>query len=253
MELAVDGQRIEGAWFGEAESRGPVLVLLHEGLGSVSIWRDWPEKLARATGRRVFAFSRFGYGRSSPVPVPRPLTYMHEEGEHVLPRVLDAAGIEDAVLVGHSDGGSIALIAAGTGESRVTGLVLLAPHVFCEELSVRSIEKAREEFLHGELRARLERHHGENTDCAFWGWNRAWLDPEFRKWNIEEFLPRVRVPVLVIQGEDDPYGTLAQVDAIERGVRGPFQRLVLSDCGHTPQRDQADATTTAIAEFVKTL
>jgi pimeloyl-ACP methyl ester carboxylesterase len=176
---------------------------------------------------------------------------MHDEALVVLPAGLDAASVRDAILVGHSDGASIALIHAGSPKGgRVRALVLEAPHVFCEDLSVRSITAAAERYRRGELR-RLERHHGPNVDVAFWGWNRVWLDPAFRDWNIEEYLPAVRVPALLIQGEDDEYGTLRQLDAIEAGCRGPVERLVLPQCGHSPHRDQPDRTLAAMAAFVR--
>jgi pimeloyl-ACP methyl ester carboxylesterase len=253
ITLVAEGHRLEAAWF---EPPGPgeegrsddaaVLVLLHEGLGSVSAWRAWPGALARATGCRVFAYSRRGYGGSDPVSVPRPLSYMHDEAA-ILPAVLAAAGIRRAVLVGHSDGGSIALLHAASGASEVRALALLAAHVFCEDVSVRAIAAARDAYQSGDLRARLLRHHGANVDCAFWGWNGAWLDPSFRAWNLEACLPRIAVPTLVIQGRDDPYGTLAQVEAIARGLRGPVTELVLAGVGHAPHREAEGTTTRAIA------
>jgi len=230
------------------------MVWLHEGLGSVSLWRDVPAEVSRMTGLASLVYSRRGYGQSDPVDVPRPLTYMHDEGRQVLPRLLHAAGVGEAILVGHSDGGSIALVAAGSGAlppSRARGLVLLAPHVVCEELSVRSIAEAREAYLHNDLRARLARHHAD-VDGAFWGWNRAWLDPDFRHWDLREFLPGVRAPVLLIQGADDPYGTLAQLDLIEEGVAGPVRRLVVPG-GHAPHRDARGETLAAIAAFANGL
>jgi pimeloyl-ACP methyl ester carboxylesterase len=253
--LEVGGRRLEVAWHGPGPAETPTLVFLHEGLGCVTAWRDFPARLAQETGCGAFVFSRLGYGRSDPVPLPRPLTYMHEEGLVTLPQVLDAAGIREAFLVGHSDGGSIALLHASAPQAvpRVRGLLLEAPHVFCEEISVRSIEEAREDFLHGDLRARLERHHAANVDGAFWGWNRAWLDPGFRAWNIEAVLPEVRVPILVIQGVDDPYGTLRQVEAIERECSGPVRRCILDGCGHSPHRDRPEATLAAMASFVRAL
>jgi pimeloyl-ACP methyl ester carboxylesterase len=176
---------------------------------------------------------------------------MHDEALIVLPEVLAATGIQEALLVGHSDGGSIALIHAGCpGGTRVRALVLEAPHVFCEEVSVRSIAAAAERFREGDLRRLLERHHGPNVDVAFWGWNRAWLDPAFREWNIEEFLPGIGVPVLLVQGEDDEYGTLRQLDAIEAGCRGPVERLVLPKCGHSPHKDVPEQTLAAAADFL---
>jgi len=252
--LLAAGRRLEHEWHGPGPDSAPALVFLHEGLGSVSMWRDFPARLAQATGCGALVYSRAGHGRSDPVPLPRPLRFMHDEALVVLPEVLDAAGVRDAVLVGHSDGGSIALIhAGGPAGGRVRALVLEAPHVFCEELSVRSIAAAAEKYRQGDLRRALERHHGPNVDVAFWGWNRAWLDPAFRDWNIEEYLPGVRVPVLVIQGGRDEYGTLKQLDAIQAGCRGPVERLVLADCGHSPHRDQPDLTLAAMTAFVRSI
>jgi len=265
-ELVVDGTRLEAEWHGPPPASGArapaagapgdaalTIVLLHEGLGSVSTWRAWPARIARESGCTVLAYSRAGHGRSDPTPVPRPLDYMEREGRDVLPRVLDAAGVTAAtsvLLVGHSDGGSIALVHAATeratSSSRLRGLVLLAPHVVCEDVSVRAIEAAREEYLHGDLRARLERHHGANVDVSFWGWNRAWLDPAFRAFDLTGYLPDVRVPTVVLQGERDPYGTARQVELIAAGCGGPVQATMLPGVGHAPQREAEDATTAAV-------
>ncbi len=184
--------------------------------------------------------------------LPRPLSYMQDEALSSLPEVLDVASVRRCVLVGHSDGGSIALVFAGSGlpqAARVAGLVLEAPHVFVEDVSIRGIAAAREAFARGDLRGRLARHHAD-VDGAFRGWNDAWLDPAFRAWNVEDYLPRVRVPSLVVQGEDDEYGTLAQVDAIERGSGGAVRRLVLPRCGHAPHRDRPDDVEAAVVAFV---
>jgi pimeloyl-ACP methyl ester carboxylesterase len=217
----------------------------------VSLWRDFPERLAEVAGAPVFVYSRAGYGRSSPVPLPRPLSYMHDEARDVLPGVIAAAGFARPVLVGHSDGASIAIIHAGSAPAPgLAGLVAMAPHVFVEDIGVASIAKARAAYETGDLRQRLARHHGANVDVAFYGWNGAWLDPQFRFWNISEFLPHIQVPVLLIQGEGDEYGTLAQIDACEHLIAGPVTRLVLARCGHSPQRDQPEATLAAIARFV---
>ncbi len=250
--LDIDGARLEYRFIPPRADGRPALVFLHEGLGCVALWRDFPDEVAAATGCGVLAYSRAGYGRSSPVPLPRPLSYMHDEAKDVLPRLLDAAGLDDVVLVGHSDGGSIALVHAGGSDpgGRVKGVATLAPHVFCEDLSVASIAKAREAYEKGDLREKLARHHGDNVDVAFWGWNRAWLDPDFTRWNIEEYLPRIRVPVLVVQGREDPYGTAAQYESIAASCVGPTRVIVLEACGHSPQRDQRDATLEAIAGFV---
>lgn len=251
--LVAAGHRLEYRWHGPPPDQAATLVFLHHGIGCAATWRDFPEALARETGCGALVFSRLGYGGSDPVPLPRPLTYMHDEGLVTLPQVLDAARVERCFLVGHSDGGSIALLHASTSQAspRVRGLLLEAPHVFCEDLSVRSIEASRDDYLNGDLRARLERRHGANVECAFWGWNRAWLDPDFRRWNLESYLPAVRAPVLIIQGEDDPFGTLAQVDAITRQVGGPSERLILDRCGHAPHRDRPGETLAAMAAFVR--
>ena len=230
-------------------------MLLHEGLGCIEMWRDWPDQLVAASGCSVLAYSRWGYGGSDPVTLPRPIRYMHDEALDALPEVLSGAGVKRCVLVGHSDGGSIALIHAGSDRcaASVEGLVLLAPHVFCEAISVQSIEGIKQQYQSGGFRARLERYHHANVDGAFWGWNGAWLDPAFLGWNIEGYLPAIRVPVTVVQGATDPYGTLEQVDRIERGLTHRFTRRVLPDCGHSPYRDQPGLSTAAVVEQVRAL
>ena len=235
--------------------RSPTLVFLHEGLGSISAWRDFPAKLAEACALPAMIYSRAGYGGSDGTSLPRPLDYMQREAIDVLPKLLDETGIDDAILFGHSDGASIALVYAATehGKSRTRGLVLEAPHVFCEEKAVRAIAIARDEFLHRRLRERLVRHHGPNTDAAFWGWNDAWLSPGFRSWSIESFLPEVLCPVLVIQSDDDPYGTLRQVDAIESECAGPVTRMILEQCGHAPHRDHFHEVIARSASFAGSL
>jgi pimeloyl-ACP methyl ester carboxylesterase len=244
------------------EGRSPTLVFLHEGLGCVARWRDFPRAVAAATGRAALVYSRRGYGLSDPVPCldgaasgpkprPRPLDFMQDEAIRVLPALLERAGVEDAVLVGHSDGASIALVHAGSVGRGVRGLVAMAPHVFVEDVCVRSIAALRAEYERPEteVKHKLARHHAD-VDGAFYGWADAWLDPEFRRWDITGFLPGVRAPVLVIQGEDDEYGTIAQVDAVCAGVSGPAERLVLPGCGHVPQRDRREETLAAIVGFV---
>ncbi len=224
----------------------PALVFLHEGLGSVALWRDFPERLARATGRRALVYSRAGHG-NSPVPdTPRTPRFMHDEALEVLPELLATHGIEKPVLVGHSDGGSIALIHAS--RHPVTKLVLLAPHVFVEDLSVASIAEARETFETTDLRDRMARYH-RDPEATFRLWNDIWLAPEFRDWSIEDVLPAITAPVLAIQGEHDQYGTLAQIDAIEAGVSGPFQRAVLN-ARHAPHLEAPEETLRIAAEFV---
>jgi pimeloyl-ACP methyl ester carboxylesterase len=253
--IVVDGVRLEYQWHGPLPLLAPTLVFLHEGLGCAAMWRDFPERLARACGCGALVYSRAGYGGSDPVSLPRPLTYMHDEGERVLPQVLAAMSVRQAILIGHSDGASIALIHAGSARAHpgLLGLVLEAPHVFCEEISVRAIAEAGATFESSSLKSKLERWHGTNTECAFWGWNRAWLDPGFREWNIESYLPRINVPLLLVQSENDPYGTLAQLDAIERGATaaGSVERVLLADCGHSPHREQPEATFAAMEKWIR--
>lgn len=229
------------------------LVLLHEGLGCVELWRDFPARLAARTGCAVFAWSRPGYGNSSPRALPWPLDYMQREGL-ALPALLDAAGIGDCILAGHSDGASIALVAAGgTRDPRIRGLVVMAPHVFVEESGLNSIRAAQEAFVHGSLRQRLQKYHGVNVDCAFKGWAESWLHPAFVDWNIETFLPGIRVPLVQIQGRDDQYGTGAQLDAIARQSSGPVATHVLEDCRHAPHAEQREITLGLIAAFAAEL
>ncbi len=234
------------------DGKAPTLVFLHEGLGSVSAWRDFPRRLAAATGLAAVVYSRWGYGRSEPVVRPRPLQFMHDEAHRTLPELLAALDLDEAVLVGHSDGASIALIYAGAIGARLRGLVLQAPHVFVEEVCVQAITRIRADYARTDLRARLARHHAD-PDGAFYGWADAWLDPDFRRWNLEPFLHGVCVPSLVIQGEDDPYGTLAQVEAICSQVPGRCERLILPGCGHAPHRDCPAAVLEAMTRFIARL
>ena len=254
QRLAVLGLELEVRWYGPPRDCGPVLVLLHEGLGSAGLWRDFPDRLAGRTGRPVMAFSRRGYGASDPWPLPWPVTYMHNEGLHVLPAVLAAAGIERHILIGHSDGSSIALIYAGGTPARgLDALILEAPHVFTEAMGIASIAAAKQAYEQGDLRPRLARHHGSNVDNAFYGWADAWLHPDFLHWDLRDYLPGVTVPMLLIQGRDDEYGTLAQLDAIEAAAAAPAKRLVLDNCGHAPHRDRVEAVLDAICTFLQTL
>ncbi len=227
-------------------SDGAPLVLLHEGLGSVGLWRDFPAQLQAATGRRLIAFSRYGHGRSAPPARPRTPGFFHEEALEVLPELLLALEAAEPVLVGHSDGASIGLIHAA--HHPVTALVLLAPHVFVEEICVTAIRGTRETFVDGELRERMARHH-ENPDAAFWGWCDVWLDPAFLDWSLEEETAGLRAPTLLIQGADDPYGTLTQLDRIEGRARGPVTRLVLSG-GHSPHLEHGPQVAQAVASFL---
>jgi pimeloyl-ACP methyl ester carboxylesterase len=246
--LTAGGHRLEYERLDGARDR-PTLILLHEGLGSIALWRDFPTKLVQATSCPAVVYSRWGYGRSNALAGPRNLDYMHREALDTLPELRAELGLDDAILVGHSDGASIALIHAGSGRWPVRALVLEAPHVFVEDVSVASIEAARRAYETTDLRQRLARYHAD-VDSAFLGWNDIWLDADFRAWTIEAVLPGVRCPVLAIQGADDEYGTLKQLDAIERGVAGPFERLVLPECKHSPHRDQEETVLAAMARFI---
>jgi pimeloyl-ACP methyl ester carboxylesterase len=241
--MRVNGVELESR---EIDGAEPALVFLHEGLGSVGLWREFPARLAEATGRRALIYSRAGHGFSDVPAVARTPRFMHDEALDVLPAALAEAGIADPVLVGHSDGASIALIHAAA--HRVRALVLLAPHVFVEDLSVASIAAAREAFERTDLRERMGRHH-RDAEATFRLWNDIWLAPEFRAWNIEDVLPQVTAPVLLIQGEHDQYGTLAQVEAVRDGVAGPAELVVL-DARHAPHLEAPEETLAAAAEFV---
>jgi pimeloyl-ACP methyl ester carboxylesterase len=240
---------LEHRWIAGRPDR-PTLVLLHEGLGSVRMWRDFPDALVTRTGCPALVYSRAGHGSSPPPASPPGVRFMHDEATIVLPALLSRFHIETPLLVGHSDGGSIALIYAGTRPVR--GLILLAPHVFVEECSLQSIRRMREQYATTDLRARLAKYH-DNVDAAFRGWNDVWLDPAFRQWNIEEYLPAITCPVLVLQGEDDEYGTRAQVDAIAAQVRGPVDVELLPRCGHSPHRDQREVVLDRMAGFLRRL
>lgn len=246
--VEIDGVGLEVRRAVGTGSVAPPLVFLHHGLGSVELWRSFPDDVRHAVGDpSTLVYSRAGYGRSDPVALPRPASYMHDEADRVLPAVLATFGLTRPVLVGHSDGGSIALLAAGGGLD-VAALVLLAPHVFVEDLSVSSIAAAGRDYDAGGLRSRLARYH-DHVEVAFRGWNDVWLSPQFRSWDITDRLPMVTCPVLVIQGDDDPFGTTAQIDAIEAGVSGRFRRVMVPG-GHDPHLDSPDATRAAVIEFL---
>ena len=249
-DVVVDGKRLETIRY-DGDPARPAIVMLHEGLGSISLWRDLPQRLCQRTGCTVVAYSRYGYGRSDVLREKREPDYMHHEGEVVLPALLAQLGIERPVLFGHSDGASIALIYAGVYPDDVCALVLEAPHVFVEEISVRSIAEAKISHATTELPAKLARHHTD-ADATFAGWNDIWLDPRFRDWNIESYADRVRVPVLLIQGEADEYGTTAQLDAIVRRI--PNTTTVMAPgAGHSPHRDAPELVVERLASFVEAL
>ena len=231
-----------------AEGR-PTLVFLHEGLGSLALWKNFPANVVAATGCPALVYSRHGYGKSDRLEMARGVDYMHREALDVLPEVLDQLRIGDPVLVGHSDGASIALIHAGAGKWPVRGLVAMAPHVFVEDITVQSIAQAKVSFETADLAAKLGRYH-DDVASTFRGWNDIWLHPAFRSWNIEAYLPAVSCPVLLIQGEGDQYGSAAQVNAIARQVSAHSRILMLADCAHSPHVDRKDATVAAIKDFI---
>ena len=245
--VVVDDANLEYRLIGGASGR-TTLVFLHEGLGSMDLWRRFPADVVAATGRSGLVYSREGHGWSDPVRAPRSPDFMAHEALTVLPQVLDRLEIPDPILIGHSDGASIALIYTGAGH-QATGLVLLAPHVFVERESIAGIEDALGRFETTDLPERMSRYH-RDPHSTFHAWNDVWLDPGFRNWNIEGSLPGIGCPTLLIQGRDDEYGTLAQLDAIESGVTGPVKRLVLDDCGHSPHLAQPAQVLEATARFV---
>jgi len=247
--LVAAGKRLEYACFGPAPSEAPTLVLLHEGLGCVQLWRDVPQALAKATGFGVFAYSRAGYGQSDPADLPRPLDYMTIEATEVLPQVLNGIGFERGVLAGHSDGATIAAIYAGSvPDYRVRATVLMAPHFFTEDIGLAAIAQARTAYDTGNLREGLAKYHAD-PDNAFRGWNDSWLHPDFKDWNVADVIDHLRIPTLAIQGRDDQYGTLAQIEEIDARAYAPVDMLVLDDCRHAPFLDQPEPVRDAIAGF----
>ncbi|MEL6451661.1 MAG: alpha/beta hydrolase [Pseudomonadota bacterium] len=247
--VAIGAQRLEYACWGPPPDAAPTLVMLHEGLGSVGLWRDWPAAVAEATGFGALAYSRAGYGRSSDAELPRPLDYMAREAEDVLGALLDAAGVTSAVLLGHSDGATIAGIYAGSvSDMRVRGLILIAPHFFTEPAGLAAIAQAKVAYETGDLRTRLTRYH-DAPDTAFYGWHDAWTSPGFAAWDVSDCIDHWRIPALVVQGTDDPYGTRAQVEEAEARSYAPVETLVLTGAGHAPHQTDKGAVTEAAATF----
>ena len=250
--ISAAGVQLEYRWIPprDPQPQQPTLVFLHEGLGCVALWRDFPNHLCAATGLGGLIYSRAGYGQSDPVELPRPVTYMHYEAQIVLPQVLAAADIDHAILVGHSDGASIAIIYAGNNATvQLQSLILLAPHVFNEPLCSHAIQQTGARFRNTDLAKRLARYH-QHVDIAFWGWHDAWIHSAFKQWNIEEFLPNIDTPLLLIQGLNDEYGSQTQLTAIEQQVKGPVRRLLLANCHHAPQYEQTQATLAAATAFI---
>ncbi|WP_234814869.1 alpha/beta fold hydrolase [Noviherbaspirillum denitrificans] len=242
---------IEYQWLGPEQSDFPPVVFLHEGLGSISMWRDFPQRFCEEHGFRGLVFSRIGYGQSTPRPLDAPLKpdYLHRQAHEALPALLAALNVEKPWIFGHSDGGSIALLYGARFSAHTSGLVVLAPHIFVEDITIAGILEARDAYRHGDLKPRLARHH-RDVESVFRGWNDAWLDPAFRNWNIEAELPKIACPVLAMQGEQDEYATLAQIHGIER--LAPHARaLAIADCGHSPHFSQPAAVSRAAASFIK--
>ena len=246
----VDKMSLECSWFGLKPPEAPTIVMMHEGLGSVSTWRNFPERLAKATNAGVFVFSRAGYGHSSAAELPRPLDYLRREAVDVLPKVLDAIGFRRGILLGHSDGGSIAAIYAGSiQDHRVRGLVLIEPHFFVEDMNLAAIRKTAQDYKTTDLRARLQRHHAD-VDATMQGWLDFWLHPEFKSFNIREELRYIRVPTLIVKGENDPYGTIAQIQAARDECYCPVESIIVPNARHAPHHEQPEPTLAAVAAFI---
>ncbi len=247
--LAIGSSDLEYRMIGPAPDSAPTIVMLHEGLGSAALWGDFPDRLAAATGAGVLVYSRAGYGASSPVMLPRPLDYMHIEALEVLPQLLDGIGFRRGLLLGHSDGASIAAIYAGAHQDhRVQGVAMIAPHFIVEDISVSSIAELKTTYETADLKSKLARWH-KDVDNAFYGWNNAWLDPAFRNWDISEFLAYIRVPTAILQGVDDGYGTMRQVEIAQQECYCPVDVTVIPGAGHQPHREAPGATLDAITEF----
>ena len=251
--LTVDGKQLEYFALGPSPDKAPTIVLLHEGLGCAALWRDFPAKLAQATGMGVFVYSRLGYGQSDAAELPKPLDFMTREAVDVLPQVLDQMGFERGILMGHSDGATIAAIYAGSvADLRVRGLVLMAPHFFTEPAGLESIRETKKTFETTDMAQKMAKYH-KNPEIAFRGWNDVWLDPKFESWNVAEVIDYLRIPTLAIQGRDDQYGTLGQIEEIENRAYSPVDTVVLDDCQHAPHLEQTEAVLAAVSEFATRL
>ena len=234
----------------DGESSQPTLVFLHEGLGSIEMWHDFPTILAETTACDCLIYDRWGHGRSDPLDVKRTLGYVHGEALDSLPEVLNHSNVDDAILIGHSDGGSIALIFAAEYPEILRGIITEAAHVFVEEITLEGIREALDIYNNTDLKQRLARYHGTNTEKIFRAWHETWLQPEFKSWDIQDCLPKIKCPVLVIQGEDDQYGTAAQVEAIAHQVTGPSKPLLIPNCAHIPHREARDRVAQEMTDFI---
>ena len=251
--VEVGGKKLEAICFGPSPAEASTIVMLHEGLGCIELWRGFPQKLAEETGYGVFVYSRAGYGKSDACELPSPLDYMTKEAMEILPNVLDAFGFQQGFLLGHSDGATIAAIYAGmVADYRVRAVAMMAPHFFTEEISLKSISDAKDKYDNGDLRDKLTKYHVD-VDCAFRGWNDAWLHPDFKKWNVSDTIDHLRIPALAIQGREDEYGTLAQIDEVEVRTYSPADVEIIDNCGHSPHIDQPEKTLAIISEFAARL
>ena len=251
FNISAAGRQLEVMRLSSATSNRPTIVFLHEGLGSVSLWRDFPRQVVATTGCSALIYSRYGYGQSDVLHEPRTPNYMHQEALDVLPELLAKCEIEKPILLGHSDGASIALIYAGSDRD-VAGVIVEAPHLFVEEISLQGVAKAAETFRNTDLSQKLARHH-RDAEKTFWGWHDIWNSAEFRDWNIEPYVRSIRGPILAIQGEQDEYGSAAQIQAITNARRGSTDAHLLTNCGHTPHRDQSQATLALMRSFIEAL
>lgn len=249
--LSIGDMSLECHMIGAVALASPAIVMLHEGLGSIDTWGDFPHRLFEHTGMSVFVYSRAGYGASPSVDRKLPLDYIKRHALEALPGILDAIGFREGILMGHSDGASMAAAYAGaTRDPRLRGLVLMAPHLFVEPETLAEIKRARAAFLEGRLRQRLARYHAD-VEVAFWGWNDVWLDPAFAAFHLKDELPKINVPMLVIRGDDDRYGTHRQVRLAQELCRCPIEALLMPNCGHVPHRERPDQTLDAIAAFAR--
>ena len=251
--VSIDGARLEYAWHGPPPAQAPTLVFLHEGLGSISQWRTFPAELCSRLACGALVYNRCGHGKSDPLTRPRSPGFMHDEAMTVLPQLLEVFEIRRPILVGHSDGASIALIHAGSGAGDPFALILEAPHVFVEDVTVARIAELRDLYQTSNLRTKLARHHGANVDTLFQYWTDVWLRPEFRAWNIEDYLPDVKCPALIIQGKQDEYGTDRQVNTLVAALGGRCEGIMLDHCGHAPHIDQRKTVEDIMARFVRGL
>ncbi|MDO9298697.1 alpha/beta fold hydrolase [Bradyrhizobium sp.] len=249
--LKIGTSDLEYRMIGPAPDQAPTIVMLHEGLGCVGLWGDFPDRLQAATSAGVLVYSRAGYGASTPSALPRPLDYMHVEAQDVLPKLLDATGFRRGILVGHSDGASIAAIYAGSHQDhRVQGVAMIAPHFVVEDISVSSIAGIRKAYETSDLKSKLSRWH-KDVDNAFYGWNDAWLDPEFRSWDISDYLAYIRVPVAILQGGDDQYGTMRQIEIAREECYCPVDVTEIAGAGHSPHREAPEKTLDTISDFAR--